>query len=234
MITIGSRFELTEPPPSYIRGRNPETTLIPGIRKLVLSGVEIAIRLHGRTYTLATNGTPGDGGFRNRGFSWSRNVVPLRDGVFLEQQMLLANGGNTVALSWWLNRDVAIGVELLATPVFTSKEPTSSEPFRFDPESDGGRLTWQPYHSARRVIADTNGRCTLAALVPAHDHRTDAENASAPATFAFELGHRPAVLIFSVEPEENTVADPILGSFLAALGQPTPHYDDRHLQLAAA
>ncbi len=161
MIKIESPFQLLERPPRYLRlGLAPAPFAQPRTRTVTLSGLHVSLEHSGRIFDFSTGNAPSGEGFRSRGFGWGRTLVPLAQEMALQQQMLLANGGNTVALSWQLVGDPFAAVRLIATPVFSADEPTSSEVFNFEPESDGGRLTWQPFHLATKIIADTNGRCS--------------------------------------------------------------------------
>lgn len=146
--------------------------------------------------------------------------MPLAPGMSLVQQTLLANGGNTVALSWRLLSDALVPVQLKTTPVFSADEPTSSELFKFEPDTDGGRLTWQPYHCAAKLISDTNGRVSTPSLL---NGLTSERNVAIPGTFTFNLGRRPSVLIFSVGAQGKPSPDPVIGGFLAELAAPRPH-----------
>lgn len=236
MIKINSPFKLVEPPPRYLgAGFRSAPFTAPRARQLLLSGLRVCLQFGGRDYELSNTSALACDGFRSRGFGWTRKAVPLIPGVLLEQQILLANGGNTVALCWRLTGERVTPVSLTAIPVFSTEEPASSEPFKFDAEGDGGRLTWQPYHLARKIIADTNGRCsgtTGVNVVP--EVSADLPNISVPGVFEFDLGRRPAVLIFSVEPEEDSVVDPFLGGFLAELAQPTLPTKGEYLRSLAA
>jgi hypothetical protein len=135
----------------------------------------------------------------------------------LDQQILLANTGDAVAISWRLLGKKIAPVRLTATPIFSSAEPTSSEIFTFDAEHDGGRLTWLPFRRACKIIADTNGRCTE----PSRTIKSDGEQSStAPSAFVFNLGRRPSLLLLSAQLPTNGAPDPLIGAFLAGLVNP--------------
>jgi hypothetical protein len=97
--------------------------------------------------------------------------------------------------------------------------------FHFDPEENGGRLTWLPNVRGPKVIADTNGEyhndptrfieCSRAQ----ETESTSSENLVAPGTFEFELSSSPSVLIFSMEGDAKTQHTQHVGAFLAGLMQ---------------
>ena len=238
MIKIESPFQLLERAPHYLGlGLTPAPFAQLRTRKVTLSGLHVSIEHAGKILDLSTSSAPSDEGFRSRGFGWGRTLVPLARGMGLQQQMLLANGGNTVALSWQLVGDRFAAVRLAATPVFAAEEPTSSEVFNFESESNGGRLTWQPFHRATKIIADTNGRCAPPRPLAETDPEFTAQpNIALPAAFEFSLGRRPAILILAVESEGKSPVDPLIGGFLAELADPRPQAGvcDHLLNLAAA
>jgi hypothetical protein len=88
--------------------------------------------------------------------------MPLAPTMSLEQQILLPNAGDAVAISWRLIGKKIAPVRLTATPIFSSAEPTSSEIFTFDAEHDGSRLTCRFVAHARssrmRTVAAKNHR----------------------------------------------------------------------------
>jgi hypothetical protein len=224
MIQIGTLFKLLEQPPRYLPGAAASFAR-PGYREITLRGFDVRLEIDGRIYELSSSNAPGNDGFRSRGLAFARQVVPLAPAMSLElapamsleQQILLPNAGDAVAISWRLVGKKIAPVRLTATPIFSSAEPTSSEIFTFDAEHDGGRLTWLPFRRACKIIADANGRCTEPSLTI----KSDGEPSStAPSAFVFNLGRRPSLLLLSVELPTNGAPDPLMGSFLAALANP--------------
>lgn len=202
-------------------------------KEVFLQGTLLSIETDGKIYDLSTDDAPSDDGFRSRGLCWSRRIVPLGQGISLEQQLLRANEGNAVALSWRLLGQALVPARLTAAPIFSLGGSTSTEPFAFEPETEGGRLTWRPFQGAARIIADTNGRCSPR---PTLDNRHREPDIALPAVFDFNLGRRPSILILSAESNHGSCADPIIGGFLAQLTPPQPQSGHReYLQgLAAA
>jgi len=159
--------------------------------------------------------------------SWPVSRFRLADGLLLEQQMFLPHDGSAVALSWVLRGDTATAAQLVARPFFSGCGPRSYRDigFHFDPEDNGGRLTWLPNVQGPKVFADTNGRyhdepvrlfdcvCEQAAASASE------EDLVTPGRFEFELGRRPSVLIFSIEGRANRQRDQHMGAFLAGLIQ---------------
>ena len=230
MIKIASPFELHETSPRHFGMR-----LMPGsapasqTASLALEGALVSLETAGKTFDLSTREAPAGDTFRSKGLSWGRQVVPLGRGVLLEQQLFRANGGNTVALSWRLLGAALAPVRLTVTPIFTASTAISTQPFAFEPETDGGRLVWQPFRRAAKIIADTNGRCTAP---PALDRLGRQADVALPGAFEFSLGRSPSILVFSVDPQGTSASDPLIGGFLAQLAQ--PREQDYLRRLAAA
>ena len=217
MIQIGALFKLLEQPARYLPIGAPGSFARPGYRELTLRGFDVRLEIGGRIYELSSSNAPGNDGLRSRGLAFARQVVPLAPAMSLEQQILLPNAGDAVAISWRLVGKKIAPVRLTATPIFSSAEPTSSEIFTFDAEHDGGRLTWLPFRRACKIIADANGRCTEPSLTI----KSDGEPSStAPSAFVFNLGRRPSLLLLSVELPINGAPDLLMGAFLADLANP--------------
>jgi hypothetical protein len=228
MIQIGALFKLLEQPARYLPIGAPASFVRPGYRELTLRGFDVRLEIGGRIYELSSSNAPGNDGLRSRGLALARQVMPLAPAMSLEQQILLPNAGDAVAISWRLVGKKIAPVRLTATPIFSSAEPTSSEIFTFDAEHDGGRLTWLPFRRACKIIADANGRCTEPSLTI----KPDGEQSSmAPSAFVFNLGRRPSLLLLSVELPINGAPDPLMGAFLADLAN--PEHEERAFLSAA-
>lgn len=159
-----------------------------GLRKtkIVLQALSVSIETGGNTYHVISDRPPesvGAGPFC--GTLWPRCVLPLTDGISLEQQMLVPDAGDAILIFWRL-----IG-----------------RGFEIEPETNGGRLAWAPHDRSSKIFADTDGRLI--------DEVTPSQAGVLPASFAFELGLHPAILIFSAEVQDGAGADPLIGAFLA-------------------
>jgi len=217
MIQIGALFKLLEQPPRYLPIGAPASFGRPGFREITLRGFDVRLEIAGRIYELSSSNAPGNDGLRTRGLGFARQVVALAPAMSLDQQILLANSGDAVAISWRLSGERIAPVRLIATPIFSSAEPVSSEIFTFDAEQVGGRLTWLPFRRACKIIADTNGRCTEPSLTIKSDGE---QSRTAPSAFVFTLGRYPSLLLLSVELPTNGALDPLIGAFLADLAIP--------------
>jgi len=228
MIEVGALFKLLEQRPRYLPIGAPASFTHPGYREITLRGFDVRLEIHGRIYQVSSSNASGNDGLRSRGLAFSRQILPLAPAMSLDQQILLANAGDAVAISWRLLGKKIAPVRLAATPIFSSAEPISSEIFTFDPEHDGGRLTWLPFRRACKIIADTNGRCTEPSLTTKSDGE---QNSTAPSAFVFDLGQYPSLLLLSVEQPTNGALDPLMGAFLADLAIPE---HEQHGFLSAA
>ena len=228
MIQIGALFKLLEQPPRYLPIGVPVSFARPVYREITLCGFDVRLEIGGRIYELSSSSAPGNDGLQSRGLAFSRQTVPLTPAMSLDQQILLANAGDAVAISWRLLGKKLVPVRLTATPIFTSAEPISSEIFSFEAEYDGGRLTWLPFRRACKIIGNTNGRC----IEPPLRINSDREQSStAPSAFVFNLGRNPSLLLMSAELPPNGEFDPLMGAFLADLAN---HEHEEHGLLSAA
>ena len=148
----------------------------------------------------------------------------LAGGLLLEQQMFLPHDGSATAFSWTLRGDAAISAQLVVRPFFSGCGPRSYRDvgFRFEAQTEGGRLAWLPNVRGPKVVADSNGHyqaepvrsldcfCETGLASPSEDLIT-------PGRFEFELGTRPSVLIFSLEGFANAQRNQHVGAFLAGL-----------------
>jgi hypothetical protein len=217
MIKIEVPFKLVEALPTYLAASSLSSFARHGHRQIILCGFDVRLETGGKTYELSTGNAPDNHGLHSRGLGFARQVVALAPGMSLEQQILLPNAGDAVAISWRLFGKKIAPVRLTATPIFSSVEPTTAEIFTFDGEPDGGRLSWLPFRRACKIIADTNGRCTEPSLAINSDGE---ENSAAPSAFVFDLGRRPSLLLLSAEVPTKFAIDPLVGAFLADLTNP--------------
>ena len=189
--------------------------------EVILEGLSIAIETRGKIYTVNSDRplqTDYSSGVRST--MWPRSCWSLSDGISVEQQMLLPAGGNALAISWRLMGATFVPVRLEARPVFSNRPQCSCRGFEVEPETNGGRLTWRPFDGSSRIIADTNGRLVERTLTT--------EAGAVPSAFHFELGPRPAVLIFSSEAQSEASLDPLIGGFLAGVAEQRAPIIARH------
>lgn len=190
--------------PSLTSGSDSKTV------EVILDGFSISIETGGRTYHLVSEGPPeADRPDVFNGTLWPYCLLPLSDGISIEQQMMLPAAGDAAAISWRLLDRATAPVRLRASPIFRAGQPFAAAGFEIEPETNGGRLAWRPFHYSAKIIADTNGRCAgVAGSVAA---------GIIPAAFEFNLGPSPSVLIFCAESRAETEVDPLIGGFLAQL-----------------
>jgi len=174
------------------------------IRRVILDSLSISIGVGGRNYQVFSERRPEGNGTPFRGMLWPRCLLPLADGVVIEQQMLVPTHGDAVALSWRLLGRPTFPARLKAAPIFRATRPFVDAGFEIEAETNGGRLAWRPYDRSSKIIADTNGRFV-------------ATRGVIPGSFEFELSLHPSVLIFSSEPRSESCLDPLIGGFLAQL-----------------
>jgi len=228
MIQIGARFKLRERSHAYLSFGAPSPFGRRVHKEITLQGFDVRLEIGGRIYELPTRNAPGDDGLRSRGLAFVRQIVPLTRTMSLEQQILLPNAGDAVAVSWRLLGEKITPVRLTATPIFSSAELTSSKIFSFDALNDDGRLTWMPFRRACKIIEDTNGYCARpSTAIDFHGQK----NSLAPSAFVFDLGRHPSLLLISLELPTNSALDPLMGAFLADLTIPRP---EQHRFLSAA
>lgn len=189
--------------------------------EVTLESLSISIETGGKTYAVISNGCPqADSVGPFLGTVWPRWLLPLSDEISVEQKMVLPAGGNAIAISW---RSIgrALPARLKVSSLFSAQQPFSGVGFEIEPETNGGRLAWRPHDHSAKIIADTNG-CFVGKATPSDfDSVLDlrARSGVVPASFEFDLGPRPAVLIFSAEPRIGAGADPLIGAFLAQLAE---------------
>jgi hypothetical protein len=187
--------------------------------KPTLIGLEVILTTARGTYTISSNGSVADfsspfGGGLFGAISWPRSQFRLAPGVVLEQQMFFPNDGDQQLHSpgnYTLNCPCKGGSQSSRSfPAAAHPRSYRDLGFHFDPEENGGRLTWLPNVRGPKVIADTNGEyhndptrfieCSRAQ----ETESTSSENLVAPGTFEFELSSCPSVLIFSMEGDAKT------------------------------
>jgi len=198
--------------------------------EVALICLEATLNTPPNVYTISSNGPMTDSGSSFGAglfgaIAWPVSRFRLADGLLLEQQMLLPHDGSTAAFSWTLRGDAMISAQLVVRPFFSGCGPRSYRDlgFHFDSDGNGGRLAWLPNVRGPKVVADTNGRyhdepVRFAgrfydeAAAPA-----SAEDLITPGRFEFELGRRPAILIFSTDDPARIQRDQHIGVFLAGL-----------------
>ena len=211
---------------SFFRKRRPEFGRSDPA-EIILEGLSISIKAGARIYEVSSV-FQGAGGGPSCGTAWTRCLWQLDDGISIEQQLAIPAGGDALAVSWRSIGRPLVPCRFEVSPVFSAPEPFTETGFRFEPETNGGRLTWQPLPNSSKIIADTNGR---------FDPIGPLSGAGVvPATFEFTLRPQPALLIFSSESPRQTGTDPLIGGFLARLSvDPVAATEpDRLRNLAAA
>ena len=99
MIKIDAPLKLLEPLPRHLLAGSAALVVSPMHKELTLRGFDVRLEIGGGTYELSTTDAPDGDGFRSRGVAFARRVVSLAPGMLLEQQILLANTGDTVGIS---------------------------------------------------------------------------------------------------------------------------------------
>jgi len=199
--------------------------------KVALVCLEATLRTSHSIYTISSEGPLTDsresfGGVFGA-ISWPVSRFRLVEGLLFEQQMFLPHDGSAFAFSWALRGNAAIAAHLVVRPFFSGCGPRSYRDvgFHFDPEENGGRLTWLPNVQGPRVIADANGRYydepirSLDCLCKQASVSALEEDLITPGRFEFELSRRPSVLIFSMDGAGSTQRSQHIGAFLTGLIQ---------------
>src|SRR5262249_48593020 len=95
MIQVGALFKLLAQPPGYLPIDAPELFAGAGYKEVIVRGFDVWLEIAGRKYELSNNNPP-----VNDELAFVRQVVPLAPAISLDQQILLANAGDAVAISW--------------------------------------------------------------------------------------------------------------------------------------
>ena len=178
---------------------------------MLLEGFLLSIETGGKTFQIVSQKPPlPDRPGRYDGTLWPYFLLALSRDRWIEQQMMLPAAGGAAAVSWRLVGPASPAVTLHVSPIFTADRPFSRVGFEFEPERNGGRITWQPFAHFAAIIADTNGRLLA--------QRREAAAAVAPGTFEFQIGSNPSLLILTADTTRcQGQIDPIIGGFLAQL-----------------
>ena len=196
-----------------------------GETRLWLEGLSISVETAGRSYRVVSEHPPEpDRPGAYQGTIWPRCILRLPRGAAIEQQMMLPCGGNAIAVSWRLVDPSDTPAALRVSPISTVAKHLALTAFKVDAETNGGRLTWRPFQFSSKIIADTNGRLTNA---------TSRTQSAMPASFEFDLGRRPGVLILCAEVATGTSLNPLIGGFLAGLIEDREHFAHQERRLAA-
>jgi hypothetical protein len=209
MLKLESPFHLTESA-HELHSRSGLGQRPPKASEIILDGLSILIEAGRKTYDVVSEGPPEhDSAGAFRGTTWARWLLPVTGEMSIEQQMVLPAGGDALAISWRSIGQMFVPCRLKVRPVFRANPAFSQAGFDFEPETDGGRLAWQPLGHSSKIIADTNGRFRIS--------RPSLDADFIPALFEFDLGPNPALLILTVEPRSEAGIDPLIGGFLADL-----------------
>lgn len=193
---------------------------------VILEELLISVQAGTRIYEVSSDYSLKDGREPSHRTAWARWLWQLDDGILIEQQLAVPADGDALAVSWRSIGQPLVPCRLEVSPVFSAAEPFTEAGFRFEPETHGERLTWQPLAHSSKIIADTNGRC---------DSIRSFSDSNVPAAFEFNVSRQPAVLIFSSESPRLPGTDPLIGGFLAQLGaDPAATTEPHHLRSLAA
>jgi hypothetical protein len=177
--------------------------------EVVLEGLSISIKTGAGIYEVSSLRSLQTAAGPSAGTAWTRWLWQFNDGFTVEQQLAIPVGGDALAISWRLIGRPLFPCHFEVSPIFSATEPFAETGFQFDPETNGGRLTWQPLPDSSKIIADTNGR--FDPIGPFSG------GSVVPAAFEFTLSPQPAVLILSSELPRRIGTDPLIGGFLARL-----------------
>lgn len=207
MLNLELPFRLTiKTPVPFLRNHRPQSRRTQSA-EITLEGLSITIKAGRRVYEVSSV-CQGAGG-PSCGTAWTRCLWQLDDGISIEQQIAIPAGGDALAISWRSIGRPLSPCRFRVSPVFSAHEPFTGAGFRFEEETNGGRLAWQPLPNSSQIIADTNGRFDPIGSLTGAD--------VVPAAFEFDLSPQPAVLIFSSESPRRAGTDPLIGGFLARL-----------------
>ncbi len=141
---------------------------------------------------------------------WPRWTFKFEDGTRVEQEVLVAKESRITLVRWALQGKDA-QVRLHVRPFLSGRDYHSlhkqNSAFRFDPNIDSERVSWNPYPGVPGVVALSNGH---------YEHQPhwylnfryaeesargldDTEDLAAPGIFSFDLGRGEAVLMFTTE-----------------------------------
>ena len=207
MLNLELPFRLTIKTPAPFFGNHQPQSRRTQSTQVTLEGLSIAIKAGQRVYEISSVCPSAEG--PSCGTAWTRCLWQLEDGVAIEQQIAIPADGDALAISWRSIGRPLVPCRFDVSPVFSAREPFTETGFRFEPETNGGRLACQPLPNSSQIIADTNGR---------FDPIGPLSGAGVvPAAFQFDLSPQPAVLIFSSESPRQAGTDPLIGGFLARL-----------------
>jgi hypothetical protein len=210
MLNLGISFQLIARRPGALPHSSLHERRRSTAAEVILEGLSISIKVGTKTYEVSSDRPPEhDSAGPFRGTTWTRWLWPLIDGMSIEQQMMTPMGGDALAVSWRVNGPTFFPCRLGVRPIFRAPQPFRDACFEFEPETNGGRLAWQPLKHSSRVIADLNGRFSPVT--------SPVGSGIVPGSFEFDLSTHPAVLIFSAEFPRQAKADPLIGGFLAQL-----------------
>lgn len=227
MLNLQLPFRLSaKPSTSFFRGNRTEF-LRAERSEIVLEGLSISIKAGARIYEVSSDRSQGVGAGPSAGTAWTRWLWRLDDGISIEQQMAVPAEGDAFAISWRSIGRPLFPCRFEVRPIFSAVEPFAETGFGFEPETNGGRLAWQPLDNSSKIIADTNGRFDPIGSSSGAD--------VVPAAFEFTLTPQPAILIFSSESPRQAGLDPLIGGFLARLSaHPTATTEPNRLSNLAA
>ncbi|MDX2200037.1 MAG: amylo-alpha-1,6-glucosidase [Phycisphaerae bacterium] len=151
---------------------------------------------------------------------WPTWVLRCGNGLRVQCELFVPRGAPLVALSWRL-LDAAPGVTLCVRPFLSGRDYHAlhheNPEFRFEPQRDGGRLTWRTYDGVPDIHCFANGDYVH---IP-HWYRSfwyeaererglgHVEDLAAPGVLRFDLSRGEAALIFAADEEGlRAIANP--------------------------
>ena len=158
MLKLQLPFRLNvKAPRAFLRAGLPESRR-KNPAEIILEGLSISIKAGARIYQVSSDRSQGVGAGPSSGTAWTRWLWQLGEGFSIEQQMAIPADGDALAISWRSIGRPLFPCRFEVRPIFSAPEPFAATGFRFEPETNGGRLTWRPLENSSKIIADTNGR----------------------------------------------------------------------------
>jgi predicted glycogen debranching enzyme len=214
-------------------------TTPPTGRMALVNGLEAWVTVDGVRLALTTSRYAGgveypDGDGRLARFEidpWPRWTFALPDGSAVVHEVFVPRGRSAVALSW--RREippgatgtgaVALDVRLMLSGRDYHSLHHENPAFRFEPEQDGGRLTWRPYPGVAPTHVRSNGTYRHAPewyrqfFYSAEAERgLDAtEDLASPGVFAFDLSAGAALMTCTTDAADAGAPDDLAELFEA-------------------
>jgi hypothetical protein len=136
MLKLDLTFHLTENArKTFLRNGLTEISP-PKDYEVFLEALSVSIEAGKSTYQVASDRrSEPDGIGPVRGMLWPRSLLPIGDGVAIEQQMLFSATGDAVVFLWRLVGRATFLVQLKAAPIFSATRSFSDAGFAIEPET---------------------------------------------------------------------------------------------------